>query len=40
MYLRNRMAQIYSRTLGSLSVAYYYLQGSGGGVLVSLHTGY
>jgi hypothetical protein len=37
---RNRVAQIYPRALGSLSVASYDSQGCGGGILSRLHTGY
>jgi hypothetical protein len=37
---RNRVAQIYSRALGSLSIASYNLQGYGGGILSRLHMGY
>jgi hypothetical protein len=36
---RNRVAQIYPRALGSLSVASYDSQGYGGGILSRLHTG-
>jgi hypothetical protein len=37
---RNRVAQIYPRALGSLSVASYDSQGYGGGTLSRLHTAY
>jgi hypothetical protein len=33
------VAQLYRRALGSLFVASYYSQGSGGGILTRLHTG-
>jgi hypothetical protein len=36
---RNKVAQIYPRALGSLSVASYDSQGCGGGILTRLHTG-
>jgi hypothetical protein len=36
---RNRVAQIYSRALGSSSGASYDSQGYGGGILTRLHTG-
>jgi hypothetical protein len=36
---RNRMAQLYLRALGSLSVYSYDSQGYGGGILSRLHTG-
>jgi hypothetical protein len=36
---RNRVAQLYPRALGSLSVASYDSQGYGGGILSRLHTG-
>jgi hypothetical protein len=36
---RNRVAQIYPRALGSLSVTSYDSQGYGGGILTRLHTG-
>jgi hypothetical protein len=36
---RNKVAQIYPRALGSLSVASYDSQGYGGGILSRLHTG-
>jgi hypothetical protein len=39
IFPRNRMAQIYPRALGFLSVASYYSQGYGGGILSRLHTG-
>jgi hypothetical protein len=35
---RNWVAQLYPRVLGSLSVASYDSQGSGGGILTRLHT--
>jgi hypothetical protein len=35
---RNRVAQLYSRALGSLFVASYDSQGYGGGILTRLHT--
>jgi hypothetical protein len=35
---RNKVAQLYPRALGSLSVASYDLQGYGGGILTRLHT--
>jgi hypothetical protein len=38
MYPRNRVAQLYPRALGSLYVASYDSQGSGGGILTRLHT--
>jgi hypothetical protein len=36
---RNRVAQLYPRALGSLYVASYDSQGSGGGIPTRLHTG-
>jgi hypothetical protein len=36
---RNRVAQIYPRALGSLSVVSYDSQGYGGGILIRLHMG-
>jgi hypothetical protein len=36
---RNRVAQLYSRALGSLFIASYDSQGYGGGILTRLHTG-
>jgi hypothetical protein len=36
---RNRVAQLYPRALGSLYVASYDSQGSGGGILTRPHTG-
>jgi hypothetical protein len=36
---RNRVAQVYPRVLGSLSVASYDSQGYGGGILSRLRTG-
>jgi hypothetical protein len=36
---RNRVAQLYPWALGSLFVASYDSQGSGGGILTRLHTG-
>jgi hypothetical protein len=36
---RNRVAQLYTRALGSLFVASYDSQGYGGGILTRLHTG-
>jgi hypothetical protein len=36
---RNRVAQLCPRALGSLFVASYDSQGSGGGILTRLHTG-
>jgi hypothetical protein len=36
---RNRVAQLYSRALGSLFVASYGSQGSAGGIRTSLHAG-
>jgi hypothetical protein len=36
---RNRVAQLYPRTLGSLSVASYDSRGYGGGIIICLHTG-
>jgi hypothetical protein len=37
--LRNRVAQLYPRALGSLSVASYDSQGYGGGIRPRLHMG-
>jgi hypothetical protein len=37
---RNRVAQLYPRALGSLSVVSYDSQGYGGGILSRLHTGW
>jgi hypothetical protein len=37
--LRNRIAQLYPRELGSIFVASYDSQGYGGGILTPLHTG-
>jgi hypothetical protein len=37
---RNKVAQIYPRALGSLSVTSYDLQGYGGGILSRLHIGW
>jgi hypothetical protein len=37
---RNRVAQLYPRALGSLSVASYDSQGYGGGILSRLHMGF
>jgi hypothetical protein len=36
---RNRVAQVYSLALGSLSFASYNSQGYGGGIRTRLHTG-
>jgi hypothetical protein len=36
--LRNRMAQLYPRALGSLFIASYDSQGCGGDILIRLHT--
>jgi hypothetical protein len=36
---RNKVAQLYPRALGFLFVASYDSQGSGGGILIRLHTG-
>jgi hypothetical protein len=36
--LRNKVAQLYPRALGSLSDASYYSQGYGGGIVTHLHT--
>jgi hypothetical protein len=36
----NRVAQLYSQTLGSLFVAYYDSQGYGGGIRTRLHRGF
>jgi hypothetical protein len=33
------VAKLYPRALGSLFVAFYDLQGCGGGILTRLHTG-
>jgi hypothetical protein len=38
MYAMNRVAQLYSRALGSLYVASCESQGYGGGILTRLHT--
>jgi hypothetical protein len=37
---RNRVAQLYPQTLGSLFVASYGSQGYGGGIRTRLHTGF
>jgi hypothetical protein len=37
---RNRVAQLYPRSLGSFFFSSYDSQGSGGGILTRLHTGY
>jgi hypothetical protein len=37
---RNRVAQLYPQTLGSLFVAFYDRQGYGGGIRTRLHTRY
>jgi hypothetical protein len=39
IFPRNRVAQIYPRALGSLSIVSYDLQGYGGGIPPCLHTG-
>jgi hypothetical protein len=36
---RNRVAQLYSQTLGSFFIAFYDSQGYGGGIRTGLHTG-
>jgi hypothetical protein len=39
IYPRNRVAQLYTQTLGSLFVASYDSQGYGGGIRTRLHVG-
>jgi hypothetical protein len=38
MSTRNRVAQLYPQTLGSIFAAIYYLQGYGGNILTNLTT--
>jgi hypothetical protein len=39
MFPSDRATQLYPQTLGSLFVAFYDLQGYGGGILTCLHMG-